>query len=82
MILSNLNADIARAKESELMHIWLVVICVVAILALGIALIFYRPVGRSSLCIWGFWPRIDIRVDGQVNLPVFGTQDYRRGSRR
>lgn len=52
MILSNLNADIARAKESESMQIWLVVICVVAILALGIALIFYRPVG-VLLCAFG-----------------------------
>ena len=35
------------------MHIWLVVICVVTILAVGIALIFYRPVG-VLLCAFGF----------------------------
>lgn len=36
------------------MHIWLVVICVVAILAVGIALIFYRPMG-VLLCAVGLF---------------------------
>jgi hypothetical protein len=34
------------------MHIWLVIACVVAILAVGIALVFYKPMG-VLLCVSG-----------------------------